>query len=67
MGVGVDETLGLIDFELKRLGYVTAMPLGVELRGARVSGGTALERGAVCVGCARRVGFGGGIVGVRGT
>jgi hypothetical protein len=44
VGVGVDETLGLIDFELKRLGYVTAMPLGVELRSARVSGGTALER-----------------------
>jgi hypothetical protein len=34
----------LVDFELKRLGYVTAMPLGVELRGARVSGRTALER-----------------------
>jgi hypothetical protein len=44
VGAGVDETLGLIDFELKRLGYVTAMPLGVELRGARVSGRTALER-----------------------
>jgi ATP-dependent DNA helicase PIF1 len=42
--VGVDETLGLIDFELKRLGYVTAMPLGVELRGARRTGRTALER-----------------------
>jgi hypothetical protein len=44
VGVGVDETLGLIDFELKRLGYVTVMPLGVELRGARISGRTALER-----------------------
>src|ERR1700754_1248096 len=44
VGVGVDETLGLIDFELKRLGYVTVMPLGVELRGAWVSGRTALER-----------------------
>lgn len=44
VGVGVDETLGLIDFELKRLGYVTAMPLGVDLRRVRVSGGTALER-----------------------
>ena len=44
VGVGVDETLGLIDFELKRLGYVTAMPLGVELRGVRESGRTALER-----------------------
>jgi ATP-dependent DNA helicase PIF1 len=44
VGAGIDETLGLIDFELKRLGYVTAMPLGVELRGARVAGRTALER-----------------------
>jgi hypothetical protein len=44
VGAGVDEQLGLIDFELKRLGYVTAMPLGVELRGSRVSGRTALER-----------------------
>ena len=45
VGVGVDETLGLIDFELKRPGHVTAMPLGVELgRAARVSGRTALER-----------------------
>ncbi len=34
VGAGVDEQLGLIDFELKRLGYVTPMPLGVELRGA---------------------------------
>ncbi|UXA14550.1 AAA family ATPase [Mycobacterium sp. SMC-8] len=44
VGVGIDEQLGLIDFELKRLGYVTAMPLGVELRGARMTGRTALER-----------------------
>ncbi|OBF33074.1 AAA family ATPase [Mycobacterium sp. ACS1612] len=48
VGAGIDETLGLIDFELKRLGYVTAMPLGIELadalRGVRVSGRTALER-----------------------
>ncbi len=44
VGVGVDETLGLIDFELKRLGYVTAMPLGIELKGARVAGRTALQR-----------------------
>jgi hypothetical protein len=44
VGVGVDETLGLIDFELKRLGYVTPMPLGAELRGVRISGSTALER-----------------------
>ncbi|KUI25608.1 AAA family ATPase [Mycobacterium sp. IS-1742] len=44
VGPGVDETLGLIDFELKRCGHVAVMPLGVELRGARVLGRTALER-----------------------
>jgi hypothetical protein len=44
VGVGVDETLGLIDFELKRLGHVTVMPLGVELGRAPVTGRTALER-----------------------
>ena len=44
VGVDIDDTLGLIDFELKRLGLVMAMPLGVELRGARVSGRTALEQ-----------------------
>ncbi|MEO3761027.1 AAA family ATPase [Mycobacterium sp. B14F4] len=44
VGVSVDETLGLIDFELKRLGHVAVMPLGIELRGARVAGRTALER-----------------------
>jgi ATP-dependent DNA helicase PIF1 len=48
VGVGIDDTLGVIDFELKRLGCVTVMPLGIELGGAlrraRVSGRTALER-----------------------
>ena len=52
VGVGIDETLGLIDYELKRLGHVTAMPLGVEVPRASVepehrrtlAGGTALER-----------------------
>ena len=65
VGVGIDETLGLIDFELKRLGYVTAMPLGVQLRGAGV--GCDAGTGAVGGGRAQRVGFGGRIVGVRGT
>jgi len=32
VGPGIDETLGLIDFELKRLGHVARMPLGVEIR-----------------------------------
>lgn len=49
VGPGVDEQLGLIDFELKRLGYVTAMPLGVELRGTRVTGRTALERAQAAI------------------
>ncbi len=44
VGPSVDETLGLLDFELKRLGFVTPMPLGVEVRGTRAQGGTALER-----------------------
>lgn len=52
VGVGIDETLGLIDFELKRLGHVTAMPLGIELPLAALepthrralAAGTALER-----------------------
>jgi hypothetical protein len=43
VGVAVDETLGLIDFELKRLGHVAAMPLGVELGRVHVTGHTALE------------------------
>ncbi|CAN5489034.1 AAA family ATPase [soil metagenome] len=43
IGAGIDETLGLIDFELKRLGHVTVMPLGVEVRG-RSAGGSALAR-----------------------
>lgn len=45
VGAGIDETLGLIDFELKRLGQVTVMPLGVDLgRHAVASSGSALER-----------------------
>ncbi|SEH47334.1 Helicase [Mycolicibacterium rutilum] len=44
VGPGVDETLGLIDFELKRLGHVAVMPLGVEMRRVQVFGRTALER-----------------------
>jgi ATP-dependent DNA helicase PIF1 len=52
VGVGIDETLGLIDFELKRLGLVVAVPLGVDVPrsvlGAEhhrgLAAGTALER-----------------------
>jgi len=44
VGVGIDETMGLIDFELKRLGYVTAMPMGVDVpRGAVVAARSAAE------------------------
>ena len=52
VGVGIDETLGLVDFELKRLGLVVPMPLGADVpkaalgaehpRGLQAS--TALER-----------------------
>lgn len=31
VGAGTDEALGLIDFELKRLGLVTPLPLGIEV------------------------------------
>ncbi|WP_166846079.1 AAA family ATPase [Isoptericola sp. BMS4] len=34
VGVGTDEALGLVDFELKRLGRVEPLPLGVELESA---------------------------------
>lgn len=44
VGVKVDETLGLIDFELKRLGLVAPMPLGIDLRGTSTTGDTALQR-----------------------
>jgi ATP-dependent DNA helicase PIF1 len=43
VGFGIDETLGLIDFELKRLGHVTAMPLGLEVSG-RAAAPAALGR-----------------------
>ncbi|WP_237160476.1 DEAD/DEAH box helicase [Mycolicibacter engbaekii] len=44
VGVKVDETLGLIDHELKRLGQMVPMPLGIELAGTAVAGQTALQR-----------------------
>ncbi|MCF6390869.1 AAA family ATPase [Mycobacterium sp. MBM] len=45
VGAGIDETLGLIDFELKRLGQVTVMPLGIEVgRRAAAGGGDAVAR-----------------------
>ncbi|ORB25873.1 AAA family ATPase [Mycolicibacterium parafortuitum] len=56
VGAGVDEQLGLLDFELKRLGFVTAMPIGVELRGVRVTGRTALERARAALAAHRDTG-----------
>ena len=52
VGVGIDDTLGLIDFELKRLGRVEALPLGAEVPISRLgaddrrgmAAGAALER-----------------------
>lgn len=52
VGVGIDETLGLIDFELKRLGLVVAVPLGADVPRSALrpedhrglAAGTALER-----------------------
>jgi ATP-dependent DNA helicase PIF1 len=52
VGAGIDDTLGLIDFELKRLGVVVPMPLGADLPKSALttehrrglSAATALER-----------------------
>jgi ATP-dependent DNA helicase PIF1 len=57
VGVGIDETLGLIDFELKRLGLVVATPLGAEVRG-RVVPGSALDRARAALDAFLRSGAG---------
>jgi hypothetical protein len=65
VGVGIDETLGLIDFELKRLGQVATMPLGVDLpleavgreHRPALSGRTALARAAATLAAAANSGF----------
>jgi hypothetical protein len=44
VGPAVDETLGLIDYELKRLGQVVPMPLGLQRRGRGATAATALQR-----------------------
>ncbi len=49
VGVGTDHVLGLVDFELKRLGAVSPMPLGIELPPGRL---TADERRALSAGSA---------------
>src|SRR5690625_3820736 len=65
VGMDVDHVLGLLDFELKRLGMAAAFPLGVELRvGAMLSweqeiltSGSALERARQAVGVRSRLGI----------
>lgn len=44
VGANIDDTLGLIDFELKRLGQVAVTPLGVDLPRSPRTRGTALDR-----------------------
>ncbi len=65
IGVSIDETLGLIDFELKRLGHVTALPLGIDVplatpepthRQARAAG-TALERALAALNARAKAGL----------
>jgi hypothetical protein len=65
VGVGIDETLGLIDFELKRLGHVVSMPLGVDVPLAALepnhlhalSDRTALGRAAMVLNASTTSGF----------
>ncbi|WP_375001731.1 AAA family ATPase [Aeromicrobium sp. CTD01-1L150] len=49
VGVGVDDVLGLIDFELKRLGHVCPMPYGVDVPDRRL---TSQERSGLASGSA---------------
>jgi hypothetical protein len=65
VGVGIDDTLGLIDFELKRLGHVTSMPLGMDMPLAALepeyrralSAGTALGRALAVLDAVTSSGF----------
>lgn len=56
VGVGIDETLGLIDFELKRLGLVVPTPLGADVKGRRPAAGTALDRARAALDAFTRTG-----------
>ena len=47
VGIDVDRTLGLIDFEMKRLGTVVPMAFGVEVGGGRGAGGRSPHRTAL--------------------
>lgn len=64
VGVGTDLALGIIDFELKRLGHVTPLPLGIELAAhtllpeerAGLTAPSALERARAALAVHRRSG-----------
>jgi ATP-dependent DNA helicase PIF1 len=64
VGAGTDEALGLIDYELKRLGVVTPLPLGVDIptdsltadERRDLAAPTALRRARAAMGVHRRVG-----------
>ncbi|MGB2922076.1 MAG: AAA family ATPase, partial [Mycobacterium sp.] len=59
VGVDVDETMGLIDFELKRLGHVVPMPMGVDLpRRAVVTGRSALDVAVATMAAVTELGVG---------
>ncbi|MCK6212096.1 AAA family ATPase [Georgenia sp. EYE_87] len=68
VGVGVDEALGRIDFELKRQGLVRSLPLGIELDPDELSAeehsgltaGSALGRAQAALSAFRRLGGEGG-------
>lgn len=63
VGVGVDELLGKVDFELKRLRQVVAVPLGVEIGARRLTteerdglrANTALERARAAMSAFQRL------------
>lgn len=63
VGIGVDQTFGLIDFELKRLGAVAPLPLGIEVppgdlsveERRALSSGTALGRARAALAAYRRL------------
>lgn len=62
VGVDVDQTLGLIDFELKRLGAVVPLPIGAEIPTSTITSGdraalsapTALARALATISLARK-------------
>lgn len=68
VGTGVDQVLGQIDFELKRQGFVRALPLGINLEHDRLSiderteitAGSALRRARGALAAFHRIGGDGG-------